>query len=130
MPSEAFLLGMLRSLFGNQAKLAPIFATYDLLPNVGPQFLMESLMRTCIDFRANQVLRPQSKARANAATGDKGGGKARGKGTTLVPSRKPKAKQAQLENRRKKRKQAKNGQRTRNHECNANPGWYGTSTKY
>jgi len=79
MPSEAFLLGMLRTLFGNVSKLAPVFTTYDLLPNMAPQHLMDTLMRTCSEFRASQSIKNKapSKAIASAATG---GGKGDSKG--------------------------------------------------
>ena len=89
MPSDVFVLGMLRSLFGGINKLSPIFLTFDLLPNMQPQYLLDTIMKTCVEYRSNQNLKapkvPVPKANANGAvdggkgSGKKGGGKGGGK---------------------------------------------------
>ena len=81
MPSDAFVLGMLRSLFGGISKLSPIFLTFDLLPNMQPQYLLDTIMKTCVEYRSNQNLKAPKvppKANANGAVDGKGGGKGKG----------------------------------------------------
>ena len=45
MPTDAFLLAMIRFLFAANPRLAPIFATYDLVPRASPDYVMKSLQK-------------------------------------------------------------------------------------
>ena len=88
MPSDAFILGMIRTLFSGISKLSPIFMTFDMIPNLQPQYLLDTIVRTCAEVRSNNNLKPkgppQPKQHANGAVGGgqgaKGDGKKGGKG--------------------------------------------------
>ena len=91
VPSDAYVLGMLRTLFCDINKLSPVFTTYDLLPGMQPQYLLDTIMKTCVEYTSHNSIQNNapSKAHANAASGagrksgGKGGGK-RGKGDSKV----------------------------------------------
>ena len=61
MPSDAFVLGMMRFLLGGINKLSPIFLTFDVLPNMQPQYLFDTIMKTGVEFRSNQNFRQPKK---------------------------------------------------------------------
>ena len=66
MPTDAFILSILRSLFESHPRLAPTFAAYDLMPDIGTHHLMRNIERICVKHRAAAATRPP---KAKAAVG-------------------------------------------------------------
>ena len=79
MPTDAFILSILRSLFESHPRLAPVFATYDMMLGVGTYHVMRSIERICVEHRAaNAAKVPKAKAAAGLAKSPVGKGVEKG----------------------------------------------------
>eukprot|EP00959_Pyramimonas_sp_CCMP1952_P010212 213782-Pyramimonas_sp.AAC.1 len=58
MPTDAFILPIIRSLFESSHRLAPAFAACDLMPDIGTHHLMKNIERICAEHRAAAATMP------------------------------------------------------------------------
>eukprot|EP00959_Pyramimonas_sp_CCMP1952_P299397 6261995-Pyramimonas_sp.AAC.1 len=58
MPTDAFILFILRFLFDSNHRLTPTLAACDLMPDIGTHHLMENIERICVEHRAAAATRP------------------------------------------------------------------------
>jgi len=98
MPSEGMIVGIARSLYGQNTKLMHLFAAHDMMPGASSASLMSSIQKACMEYRSAQASKP--KAKACAGLGDphgkgaaaKGGGKSKSREVDFKPKAKAKSK--------------------------------------